>query len=118
MFVIWSHGTGFIMSHQLTFADSEFSSKRNFHFLFVGYLFALSLVDSIGNFNSYLSQKVTAFCESRHSLLYQVLVWKKIPRPNLPIRRTSRRSLPRHRQVLPASGVTGAQVFLSHHPLG
>ncbi|HCB1583845.1 TPA: IS5 family transposase, partial [Citrobacter braakii] len=28
MFVIWSHGTGFIMSHQLTFADSEFSSKR------------------------------------------------------------------------------------------
>ncbi|MBW9636864.1 hypothetical protein FHA45_23235 [Escherichia coli] len=26
MFVIWSHGTGFIMSHQLTFADSEFSS--------------------------------------------------------------------------------------------
>jgi IS5 family transposase len=23
MFVIWSHGTGFIMSHQLTFADSE-----------------------------------------------------------------------------------------------
>ncbi|MBL0539512.1 IS5/IS1182 family transposase, partial [Aeromonas caviae] len=28
MFVIWSHGAGFIMSHQLTFADSEFSSKR------------------------------------------------------------------------------------------
>ncbi|MEL8204218.1 IS5/IS1182 family transposase, partial [Escherichia coli] len=28
MFVIWRHGTGFIMSHQLTFADSEFSSKR------------------------------------------------------------------------------------------
>ncbi|QAV64064.1 IS5 family transposase [Escherichia coli] len=28
MFVIWSHRTGFIMSHQLTFADSEFSSKR------------------------------------------------------------------------------------------
>jgi IS5 family transposase len=28
MFVIWSHGTGFIMSHQLTFADSEFSTKR------------------------------------------------------------------------------------------
>jgi IS5 family transposase len=28
MFVIRSHGTGFIMSHQLTFADSEFSSKR------------------------------------------------------------------------------------------
>ena len=28
MFVIWSHETGFIMSHQLTFADSEFSSKR------------------------------------------------------------------------------------------
>ena len=28
MFVIWSHGTGFIASHQLTFADSEFSSKR------------------------------------------------------------------------------------------
>ncbi|AUV17994.1 IS5/IS1182 family transposase [Aeromonas sp. ASNIH7] len=27
MFVIWSHETGFIMSHQLTFADSEFSSK-------------------------------------------------------------------------------------------
>ncbi|MXQ72145.1 hypothetical protein GR302_20645 [Aeromonas caviae] len=28
MFVIWSHEKGFIMSHQLTFADSEFSSKR------------------------------------------------------------------------------------------
>ena len=28
MFVIWSHGTGFIMSHQLTFADSEFSKRR------------------------------------------------------------------------------------------
>lgn len=28
MFVIWSHDKGFIMSHQLTFADSEFSSKR------------------------------------------------------------------------------------------
>jgi IS5 family transposase len=27
-FVIWSHGTGFIMSHQLTFADSEFSRRR------------------------------------------------------------------------------------------
>ncbi len=27
MFVIWSHGTGFIMSYQLTFADSEFSSQ-------------------------------------------------------------------------------------------
>lgn len=25
--------------------------------------------------------------------------------------------LPRHRQVLPAGGVTGAQVLLSHHPL-
>ncbi|WP_421241657.1 hypothetical protein, partial [Aeromonas enteropelogenes] len=28
MFVIWSHEKGLIMSHQLTFADSEFSSKR------------------------------------------------------------------------------------------
>ncbi|MDX7596630.1 hypothetical protein SJU68_09510, partial [Aeromonas caviae] len=28
MFVIWSHGTGFIMSHKLTYDDSEFSSKR------------------------------------------------------------------------------------------
>ncbi len=28
MFIIWSHEKGFIMSHQLTFADSEFSSKR------------------------------------------------------------------------------------------
>ena len=28
MFVIWSHEKGFIASHQLTFADSEFSSKR------------------------------------------------------------------------------------------
>ncbi len=26
-------------------------------------------------------------------------------------------ALPRHRQVLPAGGVTGAQVLLSHHPL-
>ncbi|MCL7653541.1 hypothetical protein M8371_31065, partial [Klebsiella pneumoniae] len=28
MLVSWGHGTWFIMSHQLTFADSEFSSKR------------------------------------------------------------------------------------------
>ncbi|MXQ71830.1 hypothetical protein GR302_18785 [Aeromonas caviae] len=29
MFVIWSHEKGFIMSHQLTFADSEFREGAN-----------------------------------------------------------------------------------------
>ena len=27
-------------------------------------------------------------------------------------------SLSRHRQVLPAGGIAGTQVFLPHHPLG
>ncbi len=39
------------------------------------------LVGSGGNFNSYLSQKVADSCESWRPLLYQFLVWKKIPRP-------------------------------------
>ena len=78
------------------------------------------LVGSRGSFNSYLSQKVTASCESwRSLLLYQFLAWKKIPRPkfayqtNLQAVATSPAA-----EVLPAGGVTGAQVLLSHHPLG